>query len=82
MKPDINPAATVTTRIPDLKNPGPQDYGYKIQFMDNQSSFIDCKKRTLRGNRFSAEKRREKIFDTSKSFTPGPGEYQVCSAFG
>ena len=61
------------SRVPYKKVPGPQDYNYEINFMDHQSTFIDTKKKTIRGNKFSASKRR--VFDASKEYTPGPGSY-------
>ena len=80
IKKDINPRATVTSRIPKKNVPGPQDYNPEINFMDEPSTFIDCAKKTYRGNKFGGQER--KVFDASKEYTPGPGMYQVPSAFG
>lgn len=35
IKADINPSATMMSRIPNLKFPGPQDYGVDTKFMDD-----------------------------------------------
>ena len=80
MQKDFNPNATMLSRIPLKRQPGPGDHGYDIGFMSEQTSFIDTKKATKRGNKFGYQGR--KVFDTSKSFTPGPGQYLAPSAFG
>ena len=68
------------SRVPLKKIPGPGDYNYDIKFMSEKTSFIDTYKKSVRGNKFSVKPR--KVFDASKEYTPGPGEYQAPSAFG
>ena len=80
IKKDINPNATATSRIPFKIGPGPGHYQYDLNFMDAASTFIDTRKLTLRGSKFSESKR--KVFDASKQFTPGPGSYMAPSNFG
>ena len=40
-------------RIPIKNVPGPGDYNMDNTFMSSQSTFIDTKKRTMSGNKFS-----------------------------
>lgn len=70
----------MVSRIPFKKIPGPGDYKFDLNFMDRPSTFIDTKMKTLRGSKFSAQKRL--VFDASKEFTPGPGTYLAPTNFG
>ena len=51
---DLHPEATMLSRIPLKKIPGPADYRYDIKFMSEQTSFVDTSKKSSRGNKFSA----------------------------
>jgi len=69
------------SRIPLKKQPGPSDYKVDVTFNDMQSTFIDTKKASNRGSKFSASQR--KVFDTKNAaLTPGPGQYTANSSFG
>lgn len=65
IKKDINPNATMMSRIPLKKQPGPSDYKVDVTFNDMQSTFIDTKKASNRGSKFSASQR--KVFDTKNA---------------
>lgn len=81
IKKDINPNATMMSRVPLKKQPGPTDYKIDVTFNDMQSTFLDTKKPTNRGNKFSASKRT--VFDAKHAaYTPGPGQYIANSSFG
>jgi len=81
IKKDINPNATMMSRIPLKKQPGPSDYKVDVTFNDMQSTFIDTKKVSNRGSKFSASQR--KVFDAKNAaLTPGPGQYIANSSFG
>lgn len=74
------PHSVSLTRIPLKHVPGPQCYPVDNKFMSNQTTFVDSKKMTKRGNKFGTSSRL--VFDASKEYTPGPGTYKAPSAFG